>query len=253
MSTIGERLLLEGMLLGNNGTKQAFAPSFITEKDLDHSLWFNPEAAPKQIESLLKQLKGELSPALCRIALKGLALPLYFDEFYGHDTTDAILDDIATIPERTSEVTAAYLELEKDDSVNQAMLKQAIDDISLFQIGQLIHAETPGSLRLLPSGPEQDQIDRPATFTLLRPAELGRAILTINSVAQPSHAETPELKKQRVLVSPKDMLINGASRFDLAEALTTYTTGTFTTQSYDLVEHAKAHVQQTVEHHFNTL
>lgn len=252
MSNVGRIFLEGGTPYDHSGSRVNLGLSFTSEKDLDEKLWLDPEAAPKDLEFLLKVHRNETTPALSRLALKAITFPLFVREFYGTDTPPEITEAIRGIPKRNSRLLDAYLDRVNDDSIDQAVLKQAIDDATVLQlVTRSLATESPEDTVLLPLGPEEDYLSAPTTFTVLRRQNLGRALLFVSNVRPNAHKQTPQAKPHRIQIRPADLLIDDATRFDLAETLIAEQgTDDLSIEEQEFVEYAAAQVNSAIAAHF---
>jgi hypothetical protein len=245
-----ERIFLDGgKLTGDNGSRVNPEFSFTSEQDLDNHLWLDPEAATKDLRFLLDEHRGKMTPILSRLALKGITLPLFKREFYGGTAPSEVEEEIHAIPEQNSQLLDAYLDRIGDADINQKILKQAIDDATAIQL-----VSRSDDIVLLPAGPEKDHDSSPTRFTVLRRERLGRALLFVASVPPVAHLHTPKLNEPRIQIRPADLLTKGANRYDLAEALIAeQRDGVISTEDYDLIEKAEAHILHKINHHLDTI
>lgn len=254
MSTADRISLQEGRFQNDNGTRVDLGLTFTSEQDLDQNLWINPDAAYKDLNYLLKVHQGELTPALSRIALKAVSLPLFVREFYGEATPIEDEREVQEIPQRNSRLLDAYMNLLGNEDVDRAMLLQAIDDATILQlVSRSLTSKETDDIIALPAGPEQDHQDRPTTFTVLRRKSLGRALLYISSTRPSTYIDTPEANKHRIHIKPADLLTNGASRFNLAEALIAEQQNDTEPEDFDLIDAASAHVMSKITTHFDAI
>ena len=252
MNDSGSIFLKQGGPKDHNDSRLNLGLTFSTEKDLDHNLWFDPEIADKNLQYLLKVNQHELTPAFIRIALKALAWPLFIREYYGQQVPDELLEAVQTIPERSSRLLDAYMDRVRDPDVDQIMLKQAIDDTSTMHIVSIsLRASETNDIILLPAGPEEDHIGRPTSFTVLRSQNLGRALLFVSNVRPIAHIATPQAKEHRIHIHPNDLLINGANRYDLAEALIAEQRDDLKPEDHELIVSARAHIHNKITDHFD--
>lgn len=250
-----DRIFLEGgRAQDQNGSGVRLELSFRSEKDLDDKLWHEPDYAIDDLRYLLKEHQGELTPTLSRLALKAIALPLFIREFYGDMTPPETEEHIRTLPRRGAALLDAYMARVGDESINQAMLKQAIDDASVLQlISRSLHANKTDDIVLLPVGPTENHVDRPTSFTVLRRKQLGRALLFASSVRLPSYIHTPELNPHRIQIRPVDLLQGEATRYDLADALVAEQQGVANLEDLDLIAAADVHITNTINRHFDRI
>jgi len=228
--------------------------TFTTEHDLDQQLWLAPNEAAENLKFLLKVHQGEMSPALSRLALKAVTLPLFIREYDGDETSEDTREAIRTIPERNSQLLDAYLDRVGDPDIDQGMLKQAIDDATVLQLAShLSKAEAYDDTILLPNGPEEDHVDKPTTFTVLRRQQLGRALLYVSTIRPAAYIHTPQTTGHRIRIRPSDLLTDDASRFDLAEALIAEQDENISKEDYELVERAAAHIDTAITNHFDRI
>jgi hypothetical protein len=255
MSNVGRIFLDGGTPIDHNGSGIDLGSSFTfkNEQDLDKKLWLNPDEAGTDLKYLLKVHQGEMSPALSRLALKAVTLPLFVREFYHEETTTETLADVHAIPQRNARLLDAYMDRIGESHIDQAMLKQAIDDVTVLQlVTRSLTTEAPDDIILLPAGPQEDHIDKPTSFTVLRRQSLGRALLFVSSVRPAAHLKTPELNAHRIHIHPRNLLSYGANRFDLAEALIAEQKGkAISTEDQDLVSSAEAYVKDKIVQHFD--
>lgn len=255
MSTAQRISLESGSFKNDNGSGVSLGLTFTSEQDLDKNLWLDPEAAGKDLRYLLKVHQGEITPAFSRIALKGIAHPLFMREFYGEETSADIIENIRTIPHRNSQLLDAYLDRVGNENVDQTMLKQAIDDTTILQLvsRSLTSPETEDVI-LLPIGPQEDSENLSASFTVLRRKSLGRALLFVSGVRPTAYIHTPQANPHRIHIRPADLVSNEATRFDLAEAL-------IAEQLYDainpdeveMIKYAETHVHDAITRHFDRI
>lgn len=251
-----ERVFLEsGRPISETGSKRDFGLSFTSEHDLDQHLWLDPEEARDDLRFLLKVHQGEMSPALSRLALKAVALPLFKREFYSETTPADILQEVSEVPRQNSRLLDAYLDRVGEDDIDQTMLKQAIDDATVLQlVSRSLHGEAEDDIIMLPAGPVEDHVDKPTTFTVLRRQSLGRALLFISSVRPASYIHTPQSNPHRIQIRPNDLLIDDANRFDLAESLIAEQKDTSVSdEDRELIEHAASHVKSKIVQHFDRI
>ncbi|RWZ78642.1 MAG: hypothetical protein EOT05_02735 [Candidatus Microsaccharimonas sossegonensis] len=254
-----ERLFLDsGRPISESGSRRDFGLSFTSESDLDHHLWLDPEVAEDDLRFLLKVHQGDMSPALSRLALKAVALPLFKREFYGDDTPIQVIRAVRDIPQQNSRLLNAYMDRVDDDQIDQTMLRQAIDDTTVLQlVSRSFKSNTKDDIVLLPAGPEEDYVDKPTTFTVLRRRSLGRALLFVSNARPVAYIHTPQSRAHRIQIRPDDLLIDGANRFDLAEALITDQRGdvddSMLPDERDLLRHATGHVTDKITTHFDRI
>jgi hypothetical protein len=251
-----ERVFLEqGGPITDTGSKHDFGLTFTSERDLDQNLWLDPEEAGKDLLFLLKVHKGEMTPALSRLALKGIALPLFMREFYGETMPINIAREVTEVPQRNSRLLDAYLDRIGEDHIDQTMLKQAIDDATVLQlVSRSLRSEAEDDIIMLPAGPIEDHADKPTTFTVLRRQNLGRALLFISSVRPAAYIETPQANQHRIQIRPTDLLIDGANRYDLAEGLIAEQKDvTVSVEDRELIEHAESHLKNKIAQHFDRI
>jgi hypothetical protein len=254
MNNSGRIFLEQGAPKDHNGSRVNLGLTFTTEKDLDHNLWFDPEIADKNLEYLLKVHQHELTPAFIRIALKAVAWPLFIREYHGQQVSDELTKAVQTIPERSSRLLDAYMDRVRDPDVDQILLKQAIDDTSTMHIVSLsLRAPETNDSILLPAGPEEDHIGHPTSFTVLRSQNLGRALLFVSNVRPIAHMATPQAKEHRIHIHPGDLLINGATRYDLAEALIAEQQDDLEPEDHGLIVSARAHIHSKIANHFDRI
>jgi hypothetical protein len=254
MNSIGRIFLEQGVPKDHNGSRVHLGLTFTTEEDLDRHLWLDPEIADEDFRYLLKVHQHEMTPALSRIALKAIAWPLFIREYYGEQVPDELSQAIQTIPERSSRLLDAYMDRVGDPDVDQIMLKQAIDDTSTMHIVNLpLRTPETNDIILLPAGPEEDHIGRPTSFTVLRREKLGRALLFVSSVRPTAHINTPQANEHRIHIRPNDLLINGASRYDLAEAIIAEQRNDIEPEDRELIMSAQAHIHTEINNHFNRI
>ncbi|MDB5179984.1 MAG: hypothetical protein JWN12_616 [Candidatus Saccharibacteria bacterium] len=255
MTGSGRIFLDGGRPKDHNGLGVDLGLSFTSEQDLDHNLWFDPEAAGKNVKFLLKVHQGEMSPTLSRLALKGIALPLFKREFYGDATPVEIEEEIHEIPERNSQLLDAYMDRVGDADIDQTILDQAIDDATALQlVSRSLRSRSADNTILLPTGLEKDHISQPTSFTVLRRQSLGRAPLFVSGVRAAAHINTPEANAHRIQIRPADLLSGGANRYDLAEALIAeQRDAVVSTEDHDLVENAEAHIRGKITRHFDAI
>ena len=228
--------------------------TFTSESDLDDALWFDPENAGKDLHYLLKVHAGEMSPALSRLALKAVTLPLFIREFQGEDTTLEIEDDVQHIALRNSILLDAYMERVNDDEIDQNMLNQAINDATVLQlIARSFRSKESDDTILLPIGPDTDYIAEQISFTVLRRKSLGRAVLHVSNSRPIAYMHTPQMQPHRILIRPDDIVGTG-SIHDLAEALISeQSIEPMAGEDHDLISAAAAHVHTKIAQHFDRI
>ena len=245
---IGERLSFNGnQFTDDNGLKRTFEIAFqpekkpVTEKDLDDSLWHDPETSFELIKQLLEGNKHQLTPQTNRLVLKALSIPAFTREFEGEaisvDTHEAVLDmapigsgilnrylglrsdrGVAQLEHLTQQETLdadTYLQLQRE----LGLLDRAINDLTVLQlVNRALRADELDDIVLLPvSPPAYNQLPS-ADFTVLRRQQLGRAHLVV-AEELPRHSTHAQVNDQRILIKPSELFDKGGSMNQLAEIL----------------------------------
>jgi hypothetical protein len=197
-----------------------FGLHFPTEKEADDALWFNPEEASKPLLYLLREKSGELTPALSRIALKSLTIPLFIREFKGPDVTDEIQESVNGIAFQNSVLLDAYLDRLSDESVDQTMLHQAINDSVVLQlVTRSFRSAEKDDIVLLPVSDEKYYKSPKINFTVLRRKKLGRAHLIVSEQTDAFYRQDVEGNQHRTRIKPSQLTGPDSTMVSLAEAL----------------------------------
>jgi len=244
---IGKRLSFDGNeFVDDNGLKRTFEISFgpektpVNEKQLDDSLWHNPEASFALIKELLKDTQHQLTPRTNRLVLKALTIPAFSREFQGEDVTAQTQESVLDMGAIGSGILNRYLGLRSDRGVTQlqhlmqqeildtdafqqlqqetALLDQAINDLTVLQlVNRSLHADETDDIILLPVSPPKYNRLQSADFTVLRRQQLGRAHLVV-AETMPPHSDI-SVDDQRILIKPSELIDQNGSMNQLAEIL----------------------------------
>lgn len=243
MSIESQTFLEKGGLVNDDGSiAKIELIDFPTEKDADEALWLNPEEAARPLRLLLKQNGGELTPLVSRLALKSLAVPLFIREAEGPDASQDIQEVVNGTALRTSFLLDAYLDLLDDESVDQTILNQAINDAVVFQlVARSFRSAEKDNVVLLPVSPEEFTQSPKMNFTVLRRRELGRAHLIVSEQTDDFYRQDVDVNQYRVRIKPSEIVQPGKTFVDLAESLVSEQQPTATNQpDYDMINSAAA-------------
>jgi len=279
---IGERLSFNGnQFVDDNGLKRTFEISFqpekkpVTEKDLDDSLWHDPETSFELIKQLLDSNKHQLTPQTNRLVLKALAIPAFTREFEGQAVTPKTQEAVLDMAPIGSGILNRYLGLRSDRGVAQlehltqqeplaadtflqlqqelGLLDQAINDLTVLQlVNRALRADELDDIILLPvSPPAYNQLPS-ADFTVLRRQQLGRAHLVV-AEEFPTHRNYAAVNEQRILIKPSELFDDGGSMHQLAEILVDeyhFEEG-LENEDYDIINTATERLFAIINAHFD--
>jgi hypothetical protein len=227
MNSIGRIFLEQGGPKDHNGSRVHLGLTFTSEEDLDHDLLCDPAIAEKNLHYLLKVHKDEMTPSLARIALKAIAWPLFMREY---------MDRVA------------------DPGIDQSMLSQAIDlTTAMHIVSRSLRTPDTNDIVMLPAISEDGHKGRSASFTVLRPQSLGRALLFVSNNRPRAYIHTPQAKDHHIRIHPQDLLSESATRYDLAEALIAEQRHDLEPEDTGLIAQADAHIHNKITAHFETI
>jgi hypothetical protein len=254
MNSIGRIFLEQGGPKDHNGSRVHLGLTFTSEEDLDHDLLCDPAIAEKNLHYLLKVHKDEMTPSLARIALKAIAWPLFMREFYGEDAPDELAKMVQNIPEHTGRLLDAYMDRVADPGIDQSMLSQAIDlTTAMHIVSRSLRTPDTNDIVMLPAISEDGHKGRSASFTVLRPQSLGRALLFVSNNRPRAYIHTPQAKDHHIRIHPQDLLSESATRYDLAEALIAEQRHDLEPEDTGLIAQADAHIHNKITAHFETI
>ena len=204
----------------NGSSFLAFGLKFPTEKMADDALWFDPEEAAKPLRYLLKEKGSELTPTLSRIALKALTIPLFIREAQGPEVTDDVQDAVNSVAFRNSILLDRYLDMVGDESIDQTVLHQAMNESAVLQlIARSFRSAEKDDIVLLPISPEGYHKNPKINFTVLRRKTLGRAHLIVSEQTDSFYRQEVEVNQYRTRIKPSQLTGPDSTMVSLAEAL----------------------------------
>ncbi|MBC7564784.1 hypothetical protein H7100_00925 [Candidatus Saccharibacteria bacterium] len=251
-----ERLFLSGGEAKNENGSSINLGSFLpSEKKLDVKLWHDPEHATDDLHYLLRNNKGEVTPLLSRLALKGISYPLFVREFQGEETGDETNYEIENMALRSAVLLHSYLELIDEPDVDQPALNQAINDATISHLVSRTFSSSDPDLDdiiLLPTTQSEQYASHPTTFSVLRRKSLGRASLVVADIVH-NQRPIPELP-ETIYIRPAELTGPKANMLRLAKVLVAEQQLEPVESTHEsLIEHATAHLYSKIYSHFDAL
>jgi|GEM_PF-2695381 len=214
------RIFLTNGFTNEAGSSVPHGISFPTEEKLDEALWLDPEQAKEPLRYLLKAESGQLTPALSRIALKALTLPLFTREFQGDDVTAETQEAVNGIASQNGILLSTYLRYLGDEDIDQTVLHQAINEATILQlVARSFRSAAEDNIVLLPIAHEEYSNSPKIDFTLLRRKELGRAHLIVSEQTDAFYRKDINVNPYRIRIKPSEITPPEETYIDLAEAL----------------------------------
>jgi len=226
--------------------------SYITEEELDEELWFNPEAAGRQVRNLLKQHEGEMTPTLSRLALKALAIPLFVREFEGQDVAPETDAAVAGISANMGTLLDAYLDRINNSNFDQTTAANALVDAAFFALNvRDLGSTEKDDVIMLPIAPSNFYSSSNVNFTTLRRKSLGRAQLVMSPKPDIEHKKEPHLNAYRIFANPRELVGDDATIEDLAEALISDSIHSVTTDEEALIARTSERFYSKIKNGFD--
>lgn len=250
-----ERLFLSGgEAMNENGSSFNLGSFLPNEKKLDVKLWHDPEHAIDDLHYLLRSNKGEVTPQLSRLALKGMSYPLFVREFKGEDTSDETNQEIKDMALRSAVLLQSYLELVDEKNVDQSSLQQAINDTTISQlVSRTFGSSNPDldDIILLPTTQSEQYVSHPTLFSVLRRKSLGRASLVVADIVH-NQRPIPELP-DTIYIRPAELTGPKSNMQRLAKVLVAEQQLEPLDQSHEtLIGQATAHLYNKIYSHFDS-
>jgi len=251
------RLFLTDGFTDEAGSSVSHGIIFPTEEKLDETLWLDPEQAEERLRYLLKVEGGQLTPALSRIALKALTLPLFTREFQGSDVTLETEEAVNGIASENGTLLNTYLRYINDEDVDQTVLHQAINEATILQlVARSFLSTAEDNIVLLPIAHEEYFNSPKIDFTLLRRKELGRAHLIVSEQIDAFYRKDVNVNPYRIRIKPSEIALPEETFIDLAEALVAEQHPEHIAPvdgDSDRIQYSSGKLFDTIKDHFNKL
>jgi hypothetical protein len=226
----------------------------VRESKLDESLWLNPEGAAAEAVSFIQEQGRELTPLSHRLAMKAITVPYFERQFQGEEVSQDVLENVNGVRQQNSELLDLYLSYLEDETIDQHVLRQAIIDSSTLQLAaRSLRGDKKDDIILLPAQRDQETPLSALTFTVIRQASLGRALLAVTDDARITQANRTQPDRPQIIIKPRDLIVQRSTINDLANALVQEQENhsELTREQYLEIEFAAAHLYSKIEDHFD--